>query len=94
MARSALTPGRLYSLLSAEFRSMRARECCACGMPMPYVSAPRDASDANWSVRQPGGCKACAALVAEIVTRAAGSYDLFDPTCEPPRPRPAQTPVS
>ena len=88
MTRSAITPGRLYSLLSAEFRTKRAKECFACGMPMPYLSVRRDATDANWSVRQlPGGCKACATLVTEIVARAAGSYDLFDPTCEPQQAR-------
>jgi hypothetical protein len=69
---------------------MRAKECCACGMPMPYVSLRRSAVDANWSVRHPSsGCKECAALVDEVVTRAASRYDLFDPTCEPQPPRPA-----
>ena len=84
MTRPALTPGRLYAVLSAEFRAKRASECGACGMPMPYATFPEAEGDANWSVQQlPHGCEECARVVGEIVARVASRYDLFDPTSEP-----------
>jgi hypothetical protein len=89
MARSALTPGRLYSLLSAEFRAMRASECGSCGMPMPYATIRQGEGDSNWEDQQvPSGCEDCAGLVTEIVARVASRYDLFDPTSVPRQRRP------
>jgi len=88
MSRPTLTPGRLYAVLSAEFRAIRAKECGACGMPMPYAVVPQVDGDANWWVQQmPAGCEECAKVVSEIVTRVATRYDLFDPTSEPRRRR-------
>ena len=82
MGRSAITPGRLYRLLSEQLRAMRAHGCTSCRMPMPYLTAPAD-DGANWAVRTPRACQPCTDLVAVIVGRASMQYDLFDPTAQP-----------
>jgi hypothetical protein len=79
MERTALTPGKLYARLSAEFRTLRPARCESCAMPMPYLV--RRADDApNWAVGdEVAACAGCTLIVAEVVGRASRQYDLWDP---------------
>src|SRR5476649_1387269 len=50
MERTALTPGKLYSRLSAEFKILRPARCESCAMPMPHL-VRRSGEDApNWAI--------------------------------------------
>lgn len=82
--RTALTPGRLYARLSAEFRRLRPVHCGNCRMPMvalthrPYPDGP------NWTVEEMTPvCERCSPLIATIVHQAAEEFDLRDPTAVP-----------
>jgi hypothetical protein len=84
MAKTVLTPGRLYARLSAEFGRLRLPECAAAHMPMVYMIERRLGNSANWVVDDlPRGYEQCQGLVDEIVGRYSLQYDIFDPTCTP-----------
>jgi hypothetical protein len=82
--RTAITPGRLYWLLTREFHERRPEACTACRMPLPELVDHHGAEEANWA---PGGtppvCESCAAVIAEIITRHQAAYDVFDPVSRP-----------
>lgn len=79
--RPALTPGRLYAMLSAEFREARARTCMGCSMPMVFAREPAPAEGANWGVEPLARrCARCEAEVERIVAKFAALYDVNDPT--------------
>jgi hypothetical protein len=85
--REALTPGQLYRLMSAEFRTFRAGSCC-CAMPMVFTCEPGRFRACNWSVHAvTSGCGQCQLLADEIVARHAAVYDVNDPTYVPPGQR-------
>ena len=76
--RPALTPGRLYALMSAEFQECRSRHCIGCVMPMLYVV--EDAGmGANWALEPMGRrCPSCESAVARIRAKYATLYDVRD----------------
>jgi len=80
MERKALTPGKLYARLSAEFRRLRPTQCESCAMPMPYLVYRSDDAAPNWAVEDDvAACSGCTLIAAEVVRRLAGEYDLWDP---------------
>lgn len=85
--RTAITPGRLYWLLTREFHEKRPEHCAACRMPLPeLMEAPENEGEANW---EPGGmppvCEACEPVIREIIARHQAAYDIFDPVSRPLR---------
>lgn len=84
--RTAITPGRLYWLLTREFHERRPEHCSACRMPLPELVEPKSPEEPNWS---PGGtppvCESCAPVIAEIIARHQAAYDIFDPVSRPRR---------
>jgi hypothetical protein len=80
MDRIALTPGKLYALLSAEFRKLRSTQCESCAMPMPYLVQPARSDAPNWEVEdEVAACGDCTSIVGEVVERIARKYDMWDP---------------
>ncbi|MEO7744111.1 MAG: hypothetical protein ABIR98_14330 [Usitatibacter sp.] len=89
MERTALTPGKLYARLSAEFRRLRPEHCGSCRMPL-VVLTRGGPGECNWIVEPTSKlCGACEALIAEIVQKAAREYDLRDPISVPYFPQSA-----
>jgi hypothetical protein len=88
MDRTALTPGKLYARLSAEFRMLRPDSCSSCSVPLPLV-VERDGPDsANWQLGAvPPVCDACRTTIEEVASRASEHYDVYDPTISPIRRR-------
>ena len=76
--RPALTPGRLYAMMSAEFQERRSRHCIGCMMPMLYFQ-PAPEGEANWQL-DPGGwrCRTCEESVERIFAKYAALYDVKD----------------
>jgi hypothetical protein len=75
-ARTLLTPGQLYRLLSSDFRRHRPPRC-TCRMPMIAMREPPSDGAANWVVEGRRTCGHCADLVAELVSRYAQVYDMI-----------------
>jgi hypothetical protein len=81
--REALTPGHLYRLMSAEFRTFRSSSC-SCVMPLIFTTEPMPGHACNWGVQAlASNCPSCQPLVDEIVARHAAVYDVKDPTFVP-----------
>lgn len=78
--RPEITPGRLYAMLSAEFREARDRTCLGCTMPMVF-SCDRDRGEgANWNVEPLAfRCARCEVEVQRIVRKFAALYDMHEP---------------
>ena len=88
MARTSLTPGKLYARLSAEFRMLRPNSCSSCSVPLPFVVERADPDSANWELGPvPPVCDDCRATIDEVVSRALAHYDVNDPTASPARAR-------
>jgi hypothetical protein len=85
MERTALTPGKLFARLSAEFR--RRRGHLNCRMPMVMLAHRVTPDGPNWTL-EPSltACETCMPLVTAIVREAAEQYDLRDPTAMPKWP--------
>lgn len=84
MPRTVLTPGRLFALLSSEFRRSRPAQCTGCRMPFPYLVIRPDEVSANWFVSPFAECPhGCHGVIAEIVARLGPLYDLVDWTAVP-----------
>lgn len=82
--RTILTPGRLYALLSLEYKKSKPARCTSCRSPFPCLIERPDETSANWYVTAFGECRhGCHAVIAEIVTRLWPSYDLVDVTAKP-----------
>jgi hypothetical protein len=80
MERIPLTPGKLYALLSAEFRTLRSKQCESCAMPMPYLVHPPYPGAANWAVDdEVAACSECTEIAGKVVERMSGTYDVWDP---------------
>ena len=83
MIREALTPGRLYMLLTQEMRARRT-STCQCRMPLPFLIERPDLVSANWRIGTPSTCvNGCDALIAEIAAKFWPVYDLRDPMATP-----------
>jgi hypothetical protein len=81
MARITLTPGRLYTLLSAEYKKVRPPRCMSCRTPYPYLVVRSEGMPANWFVAGMSDCRhGCHTVIAEIVARLWEGYDLQDHT--------------
>lgn len=79
MERIALTPGKLFAWLSAEFR--RRRGHLNCRMPMVMLSHRLAPDGPNWTLEQSqAACSECMPLVITIVGEASDKFDLRDPT--------------
>jgi hypothetical protein len=82
--RTAITPGRLYWLLTREFHEKRPEHCSACRMPLPELVETSGLGEANW---KPGGlppvCDECAVVIGDIIARHQAAYDIFDPVSRP-----------
>ena len=83
MDRPALTPGRLYARLAAEYRRVRPAHCGNCRMPMVQLAHRTHLDGPNWTVEGAALCDKCAPLIAAIVRQAAAEYDIKDPTAVP-----------
>jgi hypothetical protein len=82
--RLAISPGRLYTLLAAEFKKRKSPDCLACRMPLPFLISRPDGVSANWRVGNPPSCKhGCDTLIAEVAAAAWPLYDLHDPSSLP-----------
>lgn len=89
--RPELTPGRLYAMLSAEFREARARTCLGCAMPMVFSCDREEGRGANWAVEPMATrCSRCEVEIARIVGKYAALYDMHDPNAGVP---PGATPL-
>ncbi len=80
--RESITPGRLYSRLSSEFRAVCCAKCVRCVLPVPSpVHNPRGPT---WVMGElPTECEECATIISEIVRRHQAQYDLMDPLSMP-----------
>jgi hypothetical protein len=73
--RTIITPGRLYSKLSSDFRKVCCERCAQCVFPVPYTAA-----DGTWQLGDlPRECEECAQQISTIVRRHQALYDLLDP---------------
>ena len=91
MERTALTPGKLYARLSAEFRRVRPEHCGNCRMPMVVLTHRLAPDDCNWTVEAASNlCDQCEDLIAAIVKQVAAEFDLHDPISVPFFPHPSQ----
>ena len=73
--RTLITPGRLYSKLSADFRKVCCDRCSQCTLPVPYTAA-----DGTWQLGDLArDCGPCAKEIAALVRRYQAQYDLLDP---------------
>jgi hypothetical protein len=84
--KTAITPGRLYWLLTREFHEKRPEHCVACRMPLPELVETHNDDEANWMA---GGmsplCEQCEPVIREIIARHQAAYDIFDPLSRPMR---------
>ena len=88
MDRTALTPGKLYARLSAEFRMLRPDSCSSCSVPLPLVVEREDPNLPNWELGAvPPVCDRCRETIEEVVSRASQNFDVYDPTASPARRR-------
>ena len=79
--RRTLTPGRLYALMSAEFKSARPDGHWLCTMPM-LVPAKGAAAlkGANWYLQPMSSqCDECTRVARAIALRFAPAFDISDP---------------
>ena len=80
MMRKLLTPGRLYTTLSAEFRRMRCPDCANCVLPVPVPVTHPGEDDPSWKLDElPHLCTACSKAIDDLVRRNQAKYDLLDP---------------
>lgn len=79
--RRTVTPGRLYALMSAEFKSVRADGHWLCTMPMLVPGrGTRTLKGANWYLQpMTSQCDDCSRLARGIALRFAPSFDISDP---------------
>lgn len=75
--RPALTPGRLYAMMSAELQEARSRHCIGCTMPMLFFRPGE--GESNWQLERGGWrCGPCEESVARIFAKYAALYDVKD----------------
>ena len=83
--KTIITPGRLYSTLSREFRQACCAKCARCVLPLPQpVDDP--GAGPTWTLGPlPTECDECVAAIAEIVRRNQEQFHLLDPVSLPVR---------
>ena len=72
-----IAPGRLYALLSAEFRRVTEEDCGWCRMPLLTVGRAQNAHGGHWVVEPATTCERCVTAMREIVERYARRYDVW-----------------
>jgi hypothetical protein len=79
--KAMITPGRLYYLMSAEFRQMRCSDCTNCSLPLPQHV---DSEETSWALEKwTRDCEKCARLISQLVRKYQAKYDLMDPFSRP-----------
>jgi hypothetical protein len=77
VARTTITSAHLYAILDREFKSLRAKECGKCRVPLPYYRAPPDDVSANWHIGTPTECSnGCHLVIVELLARLWTRYDI------------------
>ena len=78
MARTKVSPGALYAILSGELRARRLTPC-VCRMPLPFHIDRMHDGYANWRIGTPQECRrGCEDLIVEIVAQLRPLYDLLE----------------
>jgi hypothetical protein len=76
--RARISPGRLYTKLTTDFRRVCCTRCAQCVLPVPYTVFGREGR--SWVLGElPEQCEECANAIEEIVRRHQAEYDLMDP---------------
>jgi hypothetical protein len=79
--KTMITPGRLYFLMSAEFRKLRCADCANCALPLPRRL---EGADATWTLEKwPRDCESCEREVLQLIRKYQACYDLLDPFSRP-----------
>lgn len=82
--RPRLTPGRLYAMMSADFREARSRHCIGCVMPLLSFRERELENAPNWTLEPIGSrCASCEASVQRIFAKFAALYDVKDHSAGP-----------
>ena len=77
MARTLLTPGRLFRLLNETFTARRPLGCDRCRMPLPFLIERPDAVSANWRIGTPPQCPfGCNVVIIDVAAELWPQYDL------------------
>ena len=77
MARTSVTPGKLFRLLSDAFAARRPAACDRCRMPLPYLIERPDAVSANWRIGTPPPCPfGCNVVIIDVAAELWPLYDL------------------
>ena len=77
--RAPLTPGRLYAMMSLDFREARSRQCSGCIMPLLSFRQQEREGEPNWALEPLGmRCGNCEASAARIFAKYAAIYDVKD----------------
>lgn len=83
--KTQITPGKLYTKLSAAFRQHRGAVCGTCILPTPVLLGLASEGQANWTLAPLArDCSQCSRVVDELIRRFQSQYELFDPTATPP----------
>jgi hypothetical protein len=87
--RTVVTPGRLYAMMSAEFRKSRVAGHASCIMPMVCARERVQRSEPAWGIQSmTSQCEACTRIAQGIAQRHGRLYEMHDPigsTYEPTR---------
>jgi hypothetical protein len=79
-SRTLVTPGRLYALMSTEFRKVRPEGHRGCIMPMVFRREPARRGDAQWGIQpMTSQCECCTGIALAIAQRHAEAYEMNDP---------------
>ena len=96
--KTALTPGRLYSKLSTEFREVVCSRCRNCVLPVPLPVDQPNPDGPSWLLGALSReCEECTREIAAIVRRNQARYDLIDPitpAVKAPRPHSIPKPAA
>ena len=76
--REAITPGKLYVAMSAEFRRLTAAQCGWCKMPLLKMVEKPAAGEPNWTLESAdNACPRCAPVIQQLRERFAREYDVW-----------------
>ena len=72
-------------MLEREFQRFRATECVMlCRVPAPVFREAPAVGEVNWFIETPYACpRSCHRLIAAVIARIAGSYDVERPRSDP-----------
>ena len=78
LVRPAISPGALYRLLQAEFKSRNVSGCTKCQFPLPYRIDRPDTVSANWRIGVPAECvHGCDLVIVEVAASFWPKFDLL-----------------